>query len=154
MFSSGSLFSKDDLRQIVDRGSDPVVVHQQIERFTTGFPFAELVEPATLKRGIKLFNEEEKAELIAWFDRQRKSQKICRFVPASGAATRMFKSLFALSDALKGKRAAEQEELSGTMMKPEPFSIPFPIIPFIMTCHSRGTNHPSKYSTDYYWKRG
>ncbi|MEX0981248.1 MAG: DUF4301 family protein [Bacteroidales bacterium] len=111
MFSSGSLFSKDDLSQIVDRGSDPVVVHQQIERFKKGFPFAELVEPATLKRGITLFNEEEKAEWIACFDRQRKSQKICRFVPASGAATRMFKSLFELSDALKGKSAAEQEQI-------------------------------------------
>jgi hypothetical protein len=110
MFSSGSLFSREDLKQIVERGSDPVVIHQQVERFKNGFPFAELVEPATPTRGITSLGEEEKAELIDYFDRHRKGQDICRFVPASGAATRMFKSLFTLSEALRGKSIEEQQE--------------------------------------------
>lgn len=114
MFSSGSLFSREDLGQIVDRGSDHVVIHQQVERFKTGFPFAELVAPATPTRGITSLGEEEKAELIDFFDRHRKGQDICRFVPASGAATRMFKSLFALSDALRGKSIEEQQDFIST----------------------------------------
>jgi hypothetical protein len=114
MFSSGSLFSKEDLRQIVDRGSDPVVIHQQVERFKAGFPFAELVEPATPTGGITSLGEEEKAELIDYFDRHRKGQDICRFVPASGAATRMFKSLFALSDVLREKSDNEQQDFIST----------------------------------------
>ncbi|MCA1746795.1 MAG: DUF4301 family protein, partial [Bacteroidales bacterium] len=87
---------------------------QQIERFKTGFSFAELVEPATPTKGITSFGEEEKAELIDFFDRHRKGQDICRFAPASGAATRMFKSLFALSDALRGKSIEEQQEFIST----------------------------------------
>lgn len=114
MFSSGSLFSREDLKQIVDRGSDPVVIHQQTEQFKTGFPFAELVKPATPTRGITSYGDEEKAELIDYFDRHRKGQTICRFVPASGAATRMFKSLFALSDSLRGKSTEEQQEFINT----------------------------------------
>ncbi len=114
MFSSGSLFSKEDLKQIVNRGSDPVSIHQQIERFKNGFPFAELVEPATPTKGIISFGDEEKAELIDFFDRHRKGEDICRFVPASGAATRMFKALFALSDALRGKNVKEQQDFIST----------------------------------------
>ena len=142
MFSSGSLFLREDLKQIVDRGSDPVVIHQQIEQFKTGFPFAELVNPATPIKGITSFRDEEKAELIDYFDRHRKGLDICRFVPASGAATRMFKSLFALSDALSGKSVKEQQDFISTDEVGRNFFNSLPDYPFYHDLSLQGSEPP------------
>lgn len=104
------MFTLEDIKQIRERGSDPDKVAKQIERFKTGFPFTELVEPATLSRGIIRLSDGEKRELAALYDRNREDYDICRFVPASGAATRMFKSLFSLRDTLQAMAEEEQRE--------------------------------------------
>lgn len=70
-------------------------IKQQVERFKSGFPFIHLSRPATINDGILKISDPEKMELIQFYDEKRDALRIVKFVPASGAATRMFKDLFA-----------------------------------------------------------
>jgi len=103
------MLTREDIDQIRDRGSDPHTVEKQLERFEKGFPYARLKAPASVGNGISVFNDSEKKEIAAYFDTSKGAYSICRFVPASGAATRMFKDLFALRSALEGKSVEEQQ---------------------------------------------
>jgi hypothetical protein len=88
------MFSHNDLKQIASRGISIKTIEQQVLDFRNGFPYARLQAPATKGNGIRTFNEKEIHELITNFDRTAKDMKLVKFVPASGAATRMFKNLF------------------------------------------------------------
>lgn len=103
------MLGKEDIRQIRERGSDPENIKKQLQRFKEGFPYARLKAPATLGNGISTYSEKEKEEIAAYFDARKGSYEICRFVPASGAATRMFKALYAMRDALEGKSVEQQQ---------------------------------------------
>lgn len=91
---SNITFNTKDLDQISERGSDLQIVEQQIENFKTGFPFANLQKAATIRDGILKLKESELENLKTHFDKQSQSKKVLKFVPASGAASRMFKTLF------------------------------------------------------------
>jgi hypothetical protein len=88
------MFNDKDLKQIADRGISMKTIKQQINDFRSGYPFTRLQAAATRENGIRTFNEKEVHELITNFDRTAKDLKLVKFVPASGAATRMFKHLF------------------------------------------------------------
>ena len=88
------MFDKEDIRMMEERGSSPRVVEAQITRFKKGFPWMNIVAPATPERGIKVMNEAEADAAIAYCDNAEVAGK-CKFVPASGAASRMFKDIFA-----------------------------------------------------------
>lgn len=103
------MFSTEDIRQIRERGSDPQIVEKQLQRFREGFPYARLKAPASEGNGISVYSEHEKMEIAAIFDARKDELDICRFVPASGAATRMFKALYAIRDHLEGKSPGEQQ---------------------------------------------
>ena len=83
-----------DLRQIKDKGLATQTVQKQIETFKNEIPFVTLREPATKKKGIVSFNTSELLELSKMYDRQLQNIEVVKFVPASGAASRMFKELF------------------------------------------------------------
>ncbi|MDF1571644.1 MAG: DUF4301 family protein [Bacteroidales bacterium] len=100
---------REDIDQIRDRGSDLRTLEKQLERFQKGFPYARLKAPASVGNGISAFTDTEKKEIADYFDTSKRAYNICRFVPASGAATRMFKDLFALRSALEGKSVEEQQ---------------------------------------------
>lgn len=87
-------FTDNDLQQITKKGLTPDAVKAQIDLFVTGLPFINLSNVATVGNGIKLCDETEKNHYIHNFDTLRHSVSIHKFVPASGAATRMFKTLF------------------------------------------------------------
>ncbi|MFQ3325565.1 MAG: hypothetical protein ACI8YC_000193, partial [Salibacteraceae bacterium] len=70
-------------------------IESQLERFKSGFPFINLDRSAVLEDGILSFSESETESLIAAYENEKKDFRILKFVPASGAATRMFKELFA-----------------------------------------------------------
>ena len=70
-------------------------IESQLERFKSGFPFINLDRSAVLEDGILSFSESETESLITSYDKEKKDFRILKFVPASGAATRMFKELFA-----------------------------------------------------------
>lgn len=94
------MFSKDDIKAIEERGSSVKTVEAQVERFKKGFPWMDIVGPATPERGIKVMSEEEADKAVAYCDNASVAGK-CKFVPASGAASRMFKDIFAGLSALE-----------------------------------------------------
>jgi hypothetical protein len=103
------MFKPEDISQIKAHGSKSEVIEQQIENFKTGFPFLKLTEAASNYHGIIQLSESEMTKYISIFEeRNSKELELLKFVPASGAASRMFKSLFtALDDLRKGKTPAE-----------------------------------------------
>jgi hypothetical protein len=96
------MFTEKDLQQINSKGISPETVKKQIERFKTGFPFIRLAAPAVPGNGLLSFDEKDVKELKAFFDENKDDYKILKFVPASGAASRMFKKLFTFRQAFSG----------------------------------------------------
>lgn len=100
--------SEQDIAQIEKRGSTIENVSQQIDNFKTGFPFLNVIEAATLENGIIALGDTALEGYISFFDELALKKKLLKFVPASGAASRMFKSLYAAKD--EGKSDASVEE--------------------------------------------
>ncbi|MBO6238318.1 MAG: DUF4301 family protein, partial [Bacteroidales bacterium] len=76
---------------------DKATMNAQIERFRKGFPWLEIVAPATPARGIEVLSEEQQDAAVRYAE-QAEVHGRCKFVPASGAASRMFKDIFAGMD--------------------------------------------------------
>ncbi len=70
------------------------LVQKQIDYYKRGFPFLDVIAPATPSKGILLLDESSQNEVIEKYLSFAKKHKIVKFVPASGAASRMFKDLF------------------------------------------------------------
>lgn len=87
-------FNDSDVKQITEHGLTVAQIEQQLHDFETGFPFADIVRPATINDGIFEFDDATKTNFINTYDNARDNFQITKFVPASGAATRMFKDLF------------------------------------------------------------
>ena len=88
----------DDLQQIEQLGLTPEQVQAQITRFREGFPKTLLSEAATpANGGIKTLDDREIAHYERQYRRLLKRARVLKFVPASGAATRMFKELYAFA---------------------------------------------------------
>jgi Domain of unknown function (DUF4301) len=87
-------FTEKDIKQIEKKGLTVEKVNAQIQLFKTGFPFINLKGRATIGNGILKLNKKEKEEYITYFNDKRDTISMLKFVPASGAATRMFKFLF------------------------------------------------------------
>lgn len=91
-------FTADDLKQISELGLTPEKVEAQIEAFRNGFPKTKLIDAATPSNGgIIVMTDEEIEHYISYYQRIAKRKELLKFVPASGAATRMFKDLYAFS---------------------------------------------------------
>jgi hypothetical protein len=104
------MFIEKDVTQINQRGSDIAVVEEQVKYFVDGFPFLRLSKAATIGDGIISLSDDQISEVLAEFDKKASDGEIVllKFVPASGAATRMFKSLFGfLQDDKKDKSVEE-----------------------------------------------
>jgi len=95
-----------DHRQLQELGITVEQVEQQLNRFRQGFPFLPITAPATPGNGIIQFSKEEQALLLQRFDQWGGSR--LKFVPASGAATRMFKALFEYLET--GKKGSDVDE--------------------------------------------
>ena len=90
-----SNFSAQDLEQLQARGISVEKAEAQLEHFRNGFPELDIVAPASTKKGILAPKRAEQEEYIAAWQRYlEEGHKILKFVPASGAASRMFKNLF------------------------------------------------------------
>ncbi len=96
------MFTEKDLEQITSKGISPETVERQVERFKTGFPFIRLAAPAVPGNGLLAFDKKEVKEMEAFFDENKEDYGILKFVPASGAASRMFRKLFAFRQAFSG----------------------------------------------------
>lgn len=76
---------------------DNTKINAQIERFRKGFPWLEIEAPATPGNGIEVLDLQEQEAAIKYLQEAEVSGR-CKFVPASGAASRMFKDIFAGED--------------------------------------------------------
>lgn len=88
------MFDKKDLEQIQTKGIDLKTIKTQIDSFKHGFPFSNLVKPATIGDGIEKLSEASINDLVAYYKVACERIEIIKFIPASGAASRMFKNLF------------------------------------------------------------
>lgn len=89
------MFTDHDLDQFRSKGISQETIERQLDNFRKGFPPVLLESPATPGNGIIQPTQEETNEFIAGYESVCKNLEIIKFVPASGAASRMFKDLFA-----------------------------------------------------------
>ncbi|MBU3758903.1 MAG: DUF4301 family protein [Candidatus Omnitrophica bacterium] len=91
------MFSESDLRQMRDWGMDPSDGEAQLQIFRKGIRPIELISPCVYGNGLFRFDEIQPLDHAkAHFEEARSGGRICFFIPASGAATRMFKSALAI----------------------------------------------------------
>ncbi len=83
------------ITQIQNQGMNPETVAQQIGNFKNGFPFLKITAPATPGDGIQVLSEKELTHFSETYPSMAAKLDVVKFVPASGAASRMFKDLFA-----------------------------------------------------------
>ena len=94
------MFDEKDLEQFKRKGTNAESVKAQLELIKKGFPFLELEAAASVGNGIIAVDESKFDSYIKTWDTYCSSgHKVTKFVPASGAASRMFKDLFAFLDA-------------------------------------------------------
>lgn len=96
------MLSESDKKQIIGRGSTIENVETQIQNFKTGFPLLILDSTATTKHGIRKISQLDQVNLLRSYDSLKADRTMVKFVPASGAASRMFKSLFSFIEEYKG----------------------------------------------------
>lgn len=102
-----SALTNQDKKQLESLNIPIEQVEKQINQFKTGFPYSDLVAPATLDNGIIKFDSNEIQELIKQFDDDKEYYDIIKFVPASGAASRMFKNIYSFVEEYKDKEIPE-----------------------------------------------
>lgn len=105
---------EQDRRDLAERGIREEQILSQVEIFKQGIPPIKLLRPCTVGDGIQVVDSDEEERLIALYREAAVSGRAMKFVPASGAATRMFQLLFSVNhkfpdlDAKKLRKAAEQ----------------------------------------------
>ncbi|MEY3648704.1 MAG: hypothetical protein RLZ13_1589 [Bacteroidota bacterium] len=81
-------------QKITAQGKQIETVQMQLASFKQGFPFLSLVAPATPARGIQVWSDSQVKDYQSYFEKRASELELVKFVPASGAASRMFKDLF------------------------------------------------------------
>lgn len=96
-----AMLTQQDKDFLAHRGITEAAAEQQLESFRRGFPYLRLHAAATVENGgiERLSTEDQDFYLKAWETYTKADKKVVKFVPASGAASRMFKDLFAFVDA-------------------------------------------------------
>ena len=110
-----NIFTEEDLSQILEHGLTPEEVSRQLELFKSSSPYLNLARPCIKGDGIQQISAEQAKVLINLYERKIKERKCVKFVPASGAASRMFKTLLAVlgQDRPVEKTLVEKEARAG-----------------------------------------
>ncbi len=135
------MFSKEDKDQITGKGISQDTIEYQLEKFRTGFPFTRIINTATIDKGLLSHSDSEKELLIESFDKLSNGLAIKRFVPASGAATRMFKSLFAILQKLKDTAPGDQQDVINADPEVKAFFENIESYPFYADLNLSGTEN-------------
>ncbi len=83
-----------DLEQLQQKGISKQNAIHQLQAFAKGIPPVTLVKPAEISDGILRLSDREQTALYQHFETECSHLVLLKFVPASGAASRMFKTLF------------------------------------------------------------
>ena len=89
-----NLFNQDDLRRIKKSGLTPRDIEKQMELYRHGSNYLNLNRPCAIHDGILSIQKAERDELIKLYEREAGNFRLLKFVPASGAASRMFAEWF------------------------------------------------------------
>lgn len=92
-----------------EHGLTLAALETQLKNFREGFPFLPVTRAASCGDGIRVLDAAGIEQAAARYDRAKESLRVVKFVPASGAATRMFKDLFEF--VREGRRTAVVGEL-------------------------------------------
>lgn len=101
-------FSERDLAQISHHGLTLGQVEEQIANFERGFDYLPIDRAAVVGDGIISLSASQAGRYAALYDQRAPGLEIVKFVPASGAATRMFKELFEFISDNKHSKSVEQ----------------------------------------------
>ncbi|MBR1387059.1 MAG: DUF4301 family protein [Alloprevotella sp.] len=93
------MLTPQDYAQLAQKHISEQQLNEQLEHFKQGFPYLKLAGPAEVGTGICRFSDDETARYVEAWEKAVQTLKTVKFVPASGAASRMFKDLFAYVDA-------------------------------------------------------
>ena len=96
------MLTSSDIELLAQKGIGEENLQNQLNRFRQGFPFLETVSSASEGKGIrKISEDEQETYLQEWENYLSENKSVVKFVPASGAASRMFKDLFEFVDSEK-----------------------------------------------------
>jgi hypothetical protein len=91
MNTDNPVLSKEDKKQLAEKGLNLKDAEKQINAFKTGFPSADITAAATPEKGILCLRDEDLKHYIEKYKSALQEETVLKFVPASGAASRMFK---------------------------------------------------------------
>ena len=95
-------FSDKDIEQIKAYGLSVDEVENQIINFIKGFPYVKLHQSVSKGNGLLDMSDAEIDNTIRYYEENKSKHSILKFVPSSGAATRMFKDLIEFSGLYMG----------------------------------------------------
>lgn len=105
------MLTDQDLIHIRQRGGDPETVKQQLIIFQEGFPYLEVNRPATPGDGIWQLSKDKINNYVKIYENSLAHQDVKKFVPASGAASRMFKALVSYLNECGNTNAHQQNQI-------------------------------------------
>lgn len=104
--NSINMVTEEDKKDLERKGITEEILKEQLKRFETGFPYMKVKSAAVVGDGI-LKVKDISVYLTEWQEYLKEDHSVVKFVPASGAASRMFKSLFEFLS--NGKNVLEKE---------------------------------------------
>ncbi|TVR38244.1 MAG: DUF4301 family protein [Cryomorphaceae bacterium] len=104
-------FTEKDIQQLAARGITANQAAEQVTQLRKGFPGIRLTGPALVGDGIVALSESRADEYMESFNEAATHLNLLKFVPASGAATRMFKALFEGGDGQSAERKEVRENI-------------------------------------------
>ncbi|MCD6367238.1 MAG: DUF4301 family protein [Bacteroidales bacterium] len=108
------MFTEQDKLLFKQKGISQEIIEKQLQIFKNGIPYPEITASATVGNGILKLNKEAEDKFISFYDNFMCKNKVQKFVPASGAASRMFKDLFAF---LNDENATIADEKYGAVKR-------------------------------------
>lgn len=94
------MFTQEDLLLLQEKGISEQQIATQLSHFKKGFPFLKIIGAASTQNGILSVSEADKEEYLKiWQEYLNTDKQVTKFVPSSGAASRMFKDLYSFLDA-------------------------------------------------------
>lgn len=101
------MLTDKDRELLKQKGIEVAQVEQQLAQFKSGFPFADIKRAATIGDGIARVDEAQAVSYAEIYENSlaKDGKKVVKFIPASGAATRMFKQMFEFRNADAAKQA-------------------------------------------------
>ena len=98
------MLSPTDELILTKKGIDKTTVQEQLNAFATGFPYLEIKSAAEPGKGIVRMNDDEISETLDYWEKYLQTNvSVIKFVPASGAASRMFKDLFEFLEGMENE---------------------------------------------------